>query len=291
MINVVRYRAVCAIFSACLVALFIGLAIYNYQKRGEVFSYSVDFTGGTQVLFKFDKPTTSASVRDVLATNGWQNAVTREFSSQEVLVRVKEYKTDSRGLAENMKQKLGESLQTSVEILQSETVGAGIGGALRWKSVRVVLFALILMLLYIASTFWSFAFAVGAVVALFHDAFVMLLTYLLFDREISNTAITAILTVLGYSINDTIIIFARIRENLGLMPGASMGDIVNASVNQTLRRTLLTSFTTGMPVVVMLLIGGEALFDLSLGLLVGIVFGTYSSIYIASPIMMLLYRK
>ena len=130
----------------------------------------------------------------------------------------------------------------------------------------------------------------GAVAALFHDAVVMLAMFLFFDREISTNVICAILAVLGYSINDTIVIFSRIRENLKSMRGTPLRDIINASLNHTLKRTLLTSISTGLPVGVMLIFGGEALFDISFALLIGIVFGTYSSIYIASPIMMLLYK-
>ncbi len=150
---------------------------------------------------------------------------------------------------------------------------------------------LILMLMYIAWRFWSFAYASGAIVALFHDAIVILLFFLLFDKEISMNVIGAIMAVLGYSVNDTIVIFSRIRENLKSMRGVSTDQVVNISLNQTLRRTILTSASTGLVVMALILLGGEALRDLSLALFIGIVFGTYSSIYIASPVMLLLYNK
>ena len=125
---------------------------------------------------------------------------------------------------------------------------------------------------------------------LFHDAILMLAVFLLFDREISVNVIGAILAVMGYSINDTIVIFSQIRDNAKKMSHDSLKTIVNVSLNQTLRRTLLTSISTGLAVVSMLVLGGEALRDFSLALLVGIIVGTYSSIYIASPVMMLLDR-
>jgi preprotein translocase subunit SecF len=175
-----------------------------------------------------------------------------------------------------------------VTIEQSDAVGSGVGESLRMKSFYAVLIALIAMLIYIAFTFWSWAYAIGAIVALFHDASVILLLFALFDFEISVNVIGAILAVLGYSINDTIVIFSQIRENRGTMGGSSLYDIVNVSLNQTLRRTILTSVSTAIPVSIMYFFGGEALKDFSFALLVGIIFGTYSSIYIASPIMMLL---
>jgi preprotein translocase SecF subunit len=152
------------------------------------------------------------------------------------------------------------------------------------------LFVLIAMLGYIWLRFWSVAFAVGAVVSLIHDAVVIVAAFLLLDREVSSNLIFAVLTMLGYSINDTIIIFARIREHLRTMPGRPIEEIVTLSINQTLRRTILTSFATSLTVLAMLLLGGEALRDLSIALMIGIVFGTYSSIYIASPVMIMLYR-
>jgi len=179
----------------------------------------------------------------------------------------------------------------SVEILQTESVGAGIGADLRGKSAYAMTLALILMLLYIAVRFWSIAFATGAIMALVHDALVMLAIFLFLDREISINFIAAVLTVLGYSINDTIVIFSQIREFMKKRRGIPLDIVVNDSLNYTLRRTMLTSISTGLPVLVMFFFGGEALQDFSLALLIGIIFGTYSSVYIASPVMMLLQPK
>lgn len=294
MIQFLRYRTVSAFFSTMLLVAFASTAYYRYITRGYVFSYSIDFTGGTQVLLKFNSPVSSELVRNILNQSGWQGVTIREFSDAEVLVRVKEFSHDLQGVGEKMRFALQEALpEQRIEILESEGVGPGVGETLRAKSVRAVIFALIAMLAYIAFRFWSFAFAFGAVVALFHDAFVMLALFLFFDRAISINVIGAILAVLGYSINDTIVIFSQIRENAQKMigRGASIGEVVTTSLNQTLKRTILTSVSTGLPVIAMLLLGGEPLFDFSFALLIGIIFGTYSSIYIASPIMMLLYRR
>lgn len=289
MIDFLRVRYITASISALLFLGFLGLIAYRYQTRGQIFNYSIDFTGGTQVLMKFDKPVNSAQIREIIEQAGWHGAATREFSRQEVLVRVKEFVNDARGLSERMRDAVVAQLPGyQVTIEQSDAVGSGVGESLRMKSLYAILIALIAMLIYIAFTFWSWAYATGAIIALFHDASIILFMFALFDLEISINVIGAILAVLGYSINDTIVIFSQIRENRATMGGSSLYDIVNVSLNQTLRRTLLTSLSTAIPVCIMYFFGGEALKDFSFALLIGIIFGTYSSIYIASPIMMLL---
>jgi preprotein translocase subunit SecF len=219
----------------------------------------------------------------------WSGIVTRDFSDVDVLVRVKEFVNDSIGLSARIKDKLENTLSDyTVTIEQTDAVGPGVGETLRFKSFQFIVLALLAMLLYIAWRFWSAAYALGAVIALFHDAIAILLIFLVFDIEISVNIIAAIVAVLGYSINDTIVIFSQIRSNTKRMGITPLHDVVNFSLNQTLTRTMLTSISTGLPVLAMFLFGGEALHDFSLALLIGIIFGTYSSIYIASPIMMAL---
>lgn len=292
MINFLKYRTVTALSSLGLIVAFGGVALYRQQTRGTVYSYSVDFTGGTQVLFGFDQEVDVSQVKQIITDNGWANASTREFGNNEILVRVKEFEGDMIGLGERMKTAVQEAMpDTKVSILQTESVGAGVGADLRGKSMWAMLVALLLMLGYIAMRFWSIAFAAGAIVALVHDALVMVAIFLFLDREISINFIAAVLTVLGYSINDTIVIFSQIREFMKKRKGVALDVVVNDSLNYTLRRTMLTSISTGLPVIVMLFFGGEALRDFSLALLIGIIFGTYSSVFIASPIMMLLQPK
>ncbi|MFI5333035.1 MAG: protein translocase subunit SecF [Candidatus Babeliales bacterium] len=292
MIDFLKYRIVTALISAFIIFGSVGLYFYKMHTRGYAFAYSIDFTGGTQVHMRFEKPISVAQLKDVLENHGWSNAVVREFSSTEVLIRVKEFASDAQGLADRMREAIVHDLpDNTVTVLQSEAVGAGVGAELRWKSARAVLVGLIAMLMYIAVTFWSTAFALGAIVSLIHDVIVMLAMFLILDKEISINVIGAVLTVIGYSMNDTIVVFARIRSMLKTMSNAPLYDIVNTSINTTLRRTILTSFATTLTVLSMLILGGEALRDFALALLIGIVFGTYSSIYIASPVMMLLYKN
>ena len=289
MINFLKYRTITALLSSGLMIAFVGVALYQYKARGSVYSYSVDFTGGTQVLFGFDQAVDSALIREVLVSQGWKSAATREFGKNEIMVRVKEFEGDTVGLGERMKLTIQQAMpENAVSTLQTESVGAGVGADLRSKSFYAVVIALLFMLGYIALRFWSFAFATGAIVSLAHDAVIMLAIFLFLDREISINFIAAILTVLGYSINDTIVIFSQIREYMKRRKGEPLEVIVNDSLNHTLRRTILITVSTLLPVTVMLLFGGEALQDFSLALLIGIIFGTYSSVYVASPIMMIL---
>jgi len=289
MINFLRYRTFTALSSLCLIIAFGAVALYRYQTRGSVYTYSVDFTGGTQVLLEFDQPIESQAIKQIMTDKGWINTNIREFGKNEILIRVKEFEDDAVGLADRIKNSIQEQMPTtSIKILQTESVGSGVGADLRGKSLWAIIVSLICMLIYIAMRFWSFAFATGAIIALIHDALMMLAIFLFLDREISINFIAAVLTVLGYSINDTIVIFSQIREYMKKRKNDNLDVIVNDSLNYTLRRTMLTSISTGLPVLVMLLFGGEALEDFSLALLIGIVFGTYSSIYIASPIMMML---
>lgn len=291
-IDFLKYRQVVLFFTLLVFAGSAGLALYRYQTRGSAFVYSVDFTGGTQVLLKFDTHVSSPAVKSALEAKGWNNVIIREFPNNELLVRIKAFENDSSGLGVLIRQALLDAMPNQgISILQTEAVGPGVGAELRSKSIYAVLFALLALLLYIAVTFWSFSYAIGAIVALVHDAIIMLTFFLLFDRDISITVIGAILAVLGYSINDTIVIFSRIRSNIKKMPLVPLDEVLNISINQTLTRTLLTSFTTLLTVASMVIFGGEALRDFSLVLLIGIIFGTYSSIFIASPVMMLFYRQ
>lgn len=287
MINFLKYSTTSIVASL----LFIAAGVGGYIHFGG-FRYSVDFTGGTQVLLKLDQGFGSEKIKEALTASGWDDAVIREFGKGEVAVRVKEFQNDSQGLSLRIKEGLEKKLPAkNIEILEANAVGPGVGTALRWNSILAVLLGLFLMLLYIAFRFWSFSYGMGAVIAIFHDALAILALFAITQREISPNVICAILATLGYSINDTIVIFAKVRENFVKMRGESAEKIVNTSLNQTLRRTLLTSLSTGLVVGALFVFGGETLRNLSLALLVGIVVGTYSSVYIASPIMLSLRKR
>jgi preprotein translocase SecF subunit len=291
MIDFLKYRYICAAFSLSLLLAFVGLFFYKKSTTGHAFTYSVEFTGGTQARLKFNTPITNQQLTHALNQHGWHGATTRQFANDEFVIRVKEFSNDPAGLASQIKNALEKELSTQITVLQVDSVGESVGSALSWNSVKAIIISLILMLLYIAFRFWSFAYATGAIVALAHDAIVIPLFFMLFDKEISMNVIGAIMAVLGYSINDTIVIFARIRQNVKNLSNTSLAKVVNLSINQTLRRTTLTSFATALVVFSLIILGGETLRDLALALLIGIIIGTYSSIYIASPVMLLLNRE
>lgn len=283
MIDFLKYRT----FNLTISALFLVVSAVALVYRG--MNFSVDFEGGTQVLLAFSKPVNSEDIKHILVTKGF-SAITREFSSTEVLVRVKEFTGDAKGQAERIRTAFAESIGNNEVIIKAvDSVGPAAGSNLRQKSIYAMLIGLILMLLYVAMRF-EFSFAVGAVASLLHDALTIVGAFILFGMEISPNVIVAVLTILGYSINDTIVIYTRIRENLRKLKSNSLYEVVNISTNQTLTRTVLTSLATALTVLTFLILGGESLRDLSLALLIGIVVGTYSSIYIASPIMMMLHR-
>ncbi|MDR3645913.1 MAG: protein translocase subunit SecF [Candidatus Babeliales bacterium] len=285
MIDFLKYRYFCALFS--LLILVAGISAYVY-KGG--FDYSVEFTGGTQVLMRFSEPIDSNKIKDVLKDKGFQGVDLREFSKNETLIKVQEFSSDAQGTGERIQSALNEALpNVKTEILQTDSVGPAAGATLKYDSIKAVLIALLAIMLYIGIRF-KFAYAIGAIVALFHDAIVILVFFLLINREISIDVIAAIVAILGYSINDTIVIFNQIRENVKKMKTSSIEEVVNVSINQTLRRTILTSFSTSLVVLSLIIFGGEALRSLSLALMIGIIFGTYSSIYIASPVMLLFYK-
>jgi len=298
LLDVVQLRGLSAVIAACICAAFIGGIVYKRQTRGSAFVYSVDFTGGTQAKVRFTKPqsnepqpTSGQQVKDVLEQE-FPGLVTRELADHEMLIRVKKDYSDEQGETGRIRSLLENNLSnTEVTIAQSDSVGADIGESLRTRAIWAVAIILVLMLGYIGSRFWGISYAAASVVSLMHDVLVILTFVVWFDYEISMHIISAILFILGYSINDTIVIFARIRENIYKYKQKTLGEIVNTSVNQTLRRTILTSVATCLVVVALLIFGGEALRTLSIALLIGMIFGTYSSIFVASPVMMALHRS
>ncbi len=191
----------------------------------------------------------------------------------------------------------GEKAQASLlatfqdfRVIETSSVDAQVGKEFTRKSLWAVAFSLVGIIIYISWRF-EFAFSVGAVVALLHDALVTVGLYCLFGRQISMTIVAAVLTIIGYSVNDTIVIFDRIREDLKLNRGKSFFEIANLSINQTLSRTVLTSLTTLISVGALLIFGGGAINDFALTLFIGIVVGTYSSIFIATPIVLFWHRN
>lgn len=283
--NFLRYRIPSALFSL----LMITAGVVGYIAKGG-FKYSVDFTGGTEVRVRFEKPEDTSKIKSVIH-NEWNGTVYNVLGLNEIIVRVQESIENVKGLEDKILASVNKASENNAgSVVQINSISNSVGASLWDNFLRAIILALVLLMLYITLTF-QFAFAVGAVVAITHDALVILTWFVLLDKEISIEVIGAILATLGYSINDTIIIFSKIRENLKKEKGKSLYEIVNKSLNQTLRRTILTSFATALVVISQFVFGGPTIRDLSFTFLLGIIFGTFSSIYIASPVMMLFSKE
>ncbi|MCH6575711.1 MAG: protein translocase subunit SecF [Bacteroidetes bacterium] len=245
----------------------------------------IDFLGGTLVQMKFDKPVASVEVRSAVSAAGYEGAVIQQFGDdREVLIRILEAE-GSREDAKIISDALGNYFAgNAYEIRKVEKVGPKIGAELRGNAVLAIFVALIGIVIYITFRF-EFKFAIGALIALAHDVMITLGIFSILDIEINLAVIAAFLTIVGYSLNDTIVIYDRIRENIKSMRQDSYETIVNTSINNSLARTVVTSFTTFMVVSILYTMGGEVISGFSLAMMIGVVIGTYSSIFIASPVL------
>jgi preprotein translocase subunit SecF len=267
----------------------IGAGIASYITKGG-FRYSVDFAGGTELRVRFQKPVDTDAVKKAIHDE-WQGTVFSVVGSPELIVRVQQTPDKVSDLDKKLLASIDKvSPENPATILQVMSISRTISDNLWAVWLKAIIIALILLVVYLSISF-RLAFALGAVIALAHDALIVLACFLLLDKEISIDFIGAIMAVLGYSINDTIIVFSRIRHNMKKLHSESMYNMVNISINERLRRTILTSLATALVVLSMFIFGGETIRDFALVILLGIIFGTFSSIYIASPIMMLLMKK
>jgi preprotein translocase subunit SecF len=248
--------------------------------------YGIDFSGGTLVQVRFQQATTVDSVRAALDRVRLGDSVIQQFGDlREYLIRV----PAGGGTLEEISRRVDEGLRgaslPAFEVRRLEFVGPQVGRDLQWQAVYAVLAGMAGILIYTAVRF-DFKGGVAAIIALVHDVLVALGALSLSEREMSLPVLAALLTIVGYSINDTIVVFDRIRESRGrgLRKGESLPDVVNAAINQTLSRTILTSLTVFLVVAVLYVFGGEVLRDFAFALLVGVVTGTYSSVFVAAPI-------
>jgi preprotein translocase subunit SecF len=250
--------------------------------------YGIDFAGGTLIQFQLAKPTESADIREALKDLPLGSLTVQQFGgdTNEFLIRAQESGAELQQISQRIRKSLENRFgEGQVEIRRSETVGSLVGKELRQKGLLALLYAIGGTLIYISWRF-EFRFAVGAVIALLHDVLVTLAFFSFFDKEIDLTIIAAFLTIIGYSLNDTIVIYDRIRENLGKYHGEGFAAIVNRSLNETLSRTILTSGTTLLVVVALFIFGGAVINNFAFALLVGIIAGTYSSIFVASAVVL-----
>ncbi|MDZ7269854.1 MAG: protein translocase subunit SecF [candidate division KSB1 bacterium] len=255
--------------------------------------YGIDFLGGTEVNVKFQNPQQTAQVRQALSAQGITKAEIKQFGDRtDFLIRVQQQESGTQ-ISEGILAALQKAFPHDPPALQSvDSVGPKIGQELRDAAIWAIIIALGLILIYISFRF-EFVFAVGAVIALVHDVMITLGLFSLFNMEINLAIVAAFLTLVGYSLNDTIVVYDRIRENMVLLRREAMTieKVVNLSINQTLSRTILTSGTTLIVVVILFLFGGEVIRGFSFCMLAGIIVGTYSSIFIAAPLVVEWYHR
>ncbi len=265
---------------------FMVLSLVSILFRGGL-NYGIDFTGGTLVQVRYDKPVTVEVVRRGLDEIKLGQAVIQQFGdAQEYLIRLHQAGEKPDALSRDVQAALSRTSGANVEIRRLEFVGPQVGRDLQLQALYAVLAGMAGILIYVAFRF-HFRDGVISVIAIAHDIIVTLGALSVTHREISLPVLAALLTIVGYSINDTIVVFDRIRETRakGIRKGQNWADLVNAAMNQTLSRTVLTSFTVFLSALVLLLFGGEVLHDFSFALLVGVVTGTYSSVAAASLVM------
>jgi preprotein translocase SecF subunit len=276
-----RFRRVTYVFSGSLIlATAVWLVLHGGPK------YSVDFTGGTLLQIRLSQTLPSDQARSALDQSGMRGFEMQQMAGEnrnEYLIRIKTEGTGTDAFTAVKKALEARFPGTTVEFRHSEHVGPKVGGELRHKAIWAVLWSLAGILVYVGWRY-EFKFAFGAVVALFHDVFVTLGLLCFTGREVSLTVVAALLTIAGYSINDTIVVFDRIRERSRALRKEKHSRVMDIAVNETLSRTVITSLTVFLSAVALFVWGGEVLRDFSFAMLVGVGFGTYSSVYVASAL-------
>ena len=277
-------------FSAVLILLgFIAIAMISMGKA----NLSVDFTGGTNLRLRFQEKVSIGDLRNALTGNGMHDVQIQEVSgTKDFLVKTKLVDSEKEKVGDKVQNILSTSLQgKKYEVLESNMVGPMVGETLKNNAIIAIIVSFIGIIVYIWIRF-NLVFGITAIIATFHDVISMLGIFILLGREMNMLFVTALLTIAGYSLTDTVVIFDRIRENMAKMKNKDeFGATINQSINEVLSRSVVTSISTFLVVVVLLFAGGVVLFDFSLALLLGVLIGSYSSIFVASPIIFLLRKK
>ncbi len=269
-----RQRKWAAIFSAIIfVASIVALSV-NGLNLG------LDFTGGTQIEVSYPSGTDTANVRSTVRKSGFKQAVVQAYSVTDYSIRVAPRQDLTQ---EQLKAKIQKSLPTGVQIQSVSYIGPKVGKALMTNGILAVIVSLLFTMIYIALRF-DYRFAFSAALALIHDPVLILGIFSFFHIEFNLIVLTAVLTVIGYSLNDTIVVYDRVRENFRKIRKSSPSEVMDVSINQTLSRTIMTSGLTLLVVIALFIYGGPTLSPFALALIIGIVIGTYSSIYVAGAL-------
>jgi preprotein translocase subunit SecF len=279
-LDFMRWRKLAAAFSLLLI---VG-SIASLAARQ--LAFGLDFTGGTQIEVVYDEEVPLDDIRQTLAAAGFDNAIVVQFGSErDILVRLAQGFSDEAGA--ELVETLRKESSTGVSLRRIEFVGPQVGEELREQGGLAMLMSLAVVMLYVAMRF-QFKFSVGAVVALAHDVIIILGLFSFLQLDFDLTVLAALMAVIGYSLNDTIVVADRIRENFRKLRSGEAIEIINISLTETLGRTLVTSLTTILVLLALFFYGGEMIHNFATALLIGVVVGTYSSIYVAANILLLM---
>ena len=259
------------------VIILVGLISIIFQG----FNYGIDFAGGTLLQIRFDKSVSTTEVRNVLNEFNLSQSTIQNLSENEFVIRTEKIDSEQR---KEILSAFRENL-AGLDILRVESVGPVIGENLKKLALYALLFAFTGIILYITMRF-EFKFSIVSILALLHDCLIVLGIFSLLQKEITISIMAAVLTIIGYSLNNTIVILDRLRENIKFKTKEPFGNLINLSINQSLSRTINTALTTILPVLALYFFGGNILSDFALALFLGMIAGTYSSIFIASPLLL-----
>ncbi|MFN0151586.1 MAG: protein translocase subunit SecF [bacterium] len=276
-----KWRKIGYAFSLITLAIaLLGLIVKGGPK------WSVDFTGGTLVQIGVGAPTNVGALRSALEPIGFAGAEIQQFGgTNDYLIRVDRSKFGDQTAIKVVEALRAGMAGTNVEVRRTEDVGPKVGSELKWGAAKALALGLLAVLIYVGVRY-EFRFAATGVLALFHDMVFVVGILTILNREFSLNVVAALLTIAGYSINDTIIVFDRIRENMRTMRRENFSDVIDESINNTLSRTVITSGLTMMTVVALLIFGGEVIRDFAIALMIGIAVGTYSSIFVAGAVVL-----
>ena len=259
------------------------LSIFFITFKG--LNYGIDFKGGTLIEIRTDPNISASSIRDSLNSMNLGDVNVKNFGKDgDYLVKVEQKNVNNNSLIPEIKRLLSDNLDANIDFRRVENVGPKVSSELLESSIIAISLALAAMLFYIWVRF-EWQFSIGSIIAIFHDVVITLGIFSVLSLEINLSIIAAVLTIVGYSMNDTVVIYDRIRENLFKYTKISISDIANLSINETLARTIITSITTLLALLSIYILGGEILRGFSFAMILGVLIGTYSSIFVASPIL------
>ena len=262
---------------------FFTLSIFFIAFKG--LNYGIDFKGGTLIELRTEKTIKASSIRDSLASMNLGDVNVKRFGKDgDYLIKVEQKEINNNKLIPQIKDTLKGNLNAEIDFRRVENVGPKVSSELLESSIIAISLALAAMLFYIWVRF-EWQFSVGSIIALLHDVVITLGIFSILSLEINLSIIAAVLTIVGYSMNDTVVIYDRIRENLFKYTKITISDIANLSINETLERTIITSVTTLLALSSIYILGGEILRGFSFAMILGVIIGTYSSIFVASPIL------